>query len=197
MSTNSTTRPWSKASTTSWTLQMQKAPCPRSFPRNCPRSCPRKDRLGLWILLCSARYPRRVHLITAVQRSERNRNHRPNISSRNTQQWSRSFLRHCSKYRVRTTSCKKKPLIFFCRQDKIQKRASNVMKLALENEKLKAELKAMTDRLEAAKKAAERRANGLVEIPEPPESWNNYHVTPIVYPTISRWLYKYSTSRVP
>jgi hypothetical protein len=44
------------------------------------------------------------------------------------------------------------------------------MKLALENEKLKAELKAMTDRLEAAKKAAERRANGLVEIPEPPES---------------------------
>ncbi|KAF8959027.1 hypothetical protein BDZ97DRAFT_1839457 [Flammula alnicola] len=40
---------------------------------------------------------------------------------------------------------------------KIQKRASNVMKLAEENEKLKTELKAMTARLEAAERAAERR----------------------------------------
>ncbi|KAF9480105.1 hypothetical protein BDN70DRAFT_877990 [Pholiota conissans] len=45
---------------------------------------------------------------------------------------------------------------------KIQKRASNVMKLAQENEKLKAELKAMTDRLEAAERAAERRREQLL-----------------------------------
>ncbi|KAF8201439.1 hypothetical protein BJ912DRAFT_920971 [Pholiota molesta] len=45
---------------------------------------------------------------------------------------------------------------------KIQKRASNVMKLAQENEKLKAELKAMTDRLEAAERAAERRREQLM-----------------------------------
>ena len=49
-------------------------------------------------------------------------------------------------------------LIFFFlfgsqeKSEKIQKRASNVMKLAQENENLKAELKALTDRLEAAKK---------------------------------------------
>jgi len=41
-------------------------------------------------------------------------------------------------------------------QEKIQKRASNVMKLAQENEKLKAELKAMTDRLEAAERRREK-----------------------------------------
>jgi len=46
-----------------------------------------------------------------------------------------------------------------CVQEKIQKRASNVMKLAQENEKLKEELKAMTDRLEAA----ERRRKALTE----------------------------------
>lgn len=34
----------------------------------------------------------------------------------------------------------------------MQKRASNVMKLTQEHEKLKAELKAMSDRLEAAEK---------------------------------------------
>jgi len=44
---------------------------------------------------------------------------------------------------------------------KIHKRASNVMKLAQENEKLKAELKAMTDRLEAAERAATRRREQL------------------------------------
>lgn len=37
-------------------------------------------------------------------------------------------------------------------QEKVKKRASNVQKLAEENEKLKAELKAMTDRLEAAER---------------------------------------------
>lgn len=36
------------------------------------------------------------------------------------------------------------------------------MKLAQENEKLKAELKAMTDRLEAAERAAERRREQLL-----------------------------------
>ena len=34
----------------------------------------------------------------------------------------------------------------------MQKRASNVVKLAQENEKLKAELRAMTERLEAAER---------------------------------------------
>jgi hypothetical protein len=34
----------------------------------------------------------------------------------------------------------------------VQKRASNVLKLSEENEKLKAELKAMSDRLEAAER---------------------------------------------
>lgn len=47
--------------------------------------------------------------------------------------------------------------------DKIQKRASNVMKLAQETEKLKAELKALTDRLEAA----EEREGKLMEHPSP------------------------------
>jgi len=45
---------------------------------------------------------------------------------------------------------------------KVQKRASNVLKLAQENEKLKAELKAMSDRLEAAERRREelaRKAN--------------------------------------
>ncbi|TFY80996.1 hypothetical protein EWM64_g3015 [Hericium alpestre] len=36
--------------------------------------------------------------------------------------------------------------------DKVQKRASNVLKLAEENEKLKQELRAMSDRLEAAER---------------------------------------------
>lgn len=38
------------------------------------------------------------------------------------------------------------------REEKVQKRASNVLKLTEENEKLKAELKAMTDRIEAAER---------------------------------------------
>ncbi|KAF9457174.1 hypothetical protein BDZ94DRAFT_261882 [Collybia nuda] len=41
---------------------------------------------------------------------------------------------------------------------KVQKRASNVMKLSQENEKLKAELKAMSDRLEAAERRREELA---------------------------------------
>lgn len=44
-------------------------------------------------------------------------------------------------------------------EEKVQKRASNVLKLAEKNEKLKAELKAMTDRIEAA----ERRKIQLTE----------------------------------
>ena len=43
-------------------------------------------------------------------------------------------------------------LTYTCRLAKVSKRASNVMKLAQENEKLKADLKALTDRLEAAEK---------------------------------------------
>ncbi|KAH9484333.1 hypothetical protein JR316_0003814 [Psilocybe cubensis] len=46
--------------------------------------------------------------------------------------------------------------------EKVQKRQSNVLKLAEENEKLKAELKAMTDRLEAA----ERRKKELISLEE-------------------------------
>ncbi|KZT26253.1 hypothetical protein NEOLEDRAFT_1063236 [Neolentinus lepideus HHB14362 ss-1] len=45
--------------------------------------------------------------------------------------------------------------------ERVQKRASNVLKLAQENEKLNAELKAMTERLEAAerkRKELEQRA---------------------------------------
>jgi len=38
------------------------------------------------------------------------------------------------------------------REEKVQKRASNVLKLTEKNEKLKAELKAMTDRIEAAER---------------------------------------------
>jgi outer membrane murein-binding lipoprotein Lpp len=38
------------------------------------------------------------------------------------------------------------------RTDKVQKRASNVLKLSQEHEKLKEELRAMTERLEAAER---------------------------------------------
>lgn len=48
------------------------------------------------------------------------------------------------------------------RVEKVQKRQSNVLKLVEENEKLKAELKAMTDRLEAA----ERRKKELKSLEE-------------------------------
>lgn len=41
---------------------------------------------------------------------------------------------------------------------KVQKRASNVMRLSQENENLKAELKAMSDRLEAAERRREELA---------------------------------------
>ena len=47
------------------------------------------------------------------------------------------------------------------KSEKIQKRASNVMKLAQENKNLEAELKALTDRLEAA----EKREGKLMEHP--------------------------------
>ena len=42
--------------------------------------------------------------------------------------------------------------ISLCRLDKVQKRASNVLKLAQENEKLKEELRAMNERIEAAER---------------------------------------------
>lgn len=38
------------------------------------------------------------------------------------------------------------------REDRVKKRASNILKLTEENEKLAAELKAVTDRLEAAER---------------------------------------------
>ncbi|KAJ2931177.1 hypothetical protein H1R20_g5918, partial [Candolleomyces eurysporus] len=41
-------------------------------------------------------------------------------------------------------------------EEKVHKRASSVLKLAEENEKLKAELKAMTDRIEAAEREKQR-----------------------------------------
>ncbi|KAF8163245.1 hypothetical protein B0H34DRAFT_672291 [Crassisporium funariophilum] len=55
-------------------------------------------------------------------------------------------------------------------QEKIQKRASNVMKLAQENEKLKAELKAMTDRLEAAERRRAQLKTKEQKIMEDPSS---------------------------
>ncbi|KAJ7046727.1 hypothetical protein C8F04DRAFT_1061524 [Mycena alexandri] len=54
--------------------------------------------------------------------------------------------------------------------DKVKKRASNVLKLSQENEKLKAELKAMTDRLEAAEKRREMLARKQQQTMEPPSS---------------------------
>ncbi|KAJ7774768.1 hypothetical protein B0H16DRAFT_1508279 [Mycena metata] len=54
--------------------------------------------------------------------------------------------------------------------DKVKKRASNVLKLSQENEKLKAELKAMTDRLEAAEKRREMLARKQQQVMEPPSS---------------------------
>ncbi|KIJ69244.1 hypothetical protein HYDPIDRAFT_105845 [Hydnomerulius pinastri MD-312] len=43
--------------------------------------------------------------------------------------------------------------------EKVQKRASNVLKLSQENEKLKEELRAMTARLEAAERRRQEIAN--------------------------------------
>ncbi|KAJ7219220.1 hypothetical protein GGX14DRAFT_435135 [Mycena pura] len=54
--------------------------------------------------------------------------------------------------------------------DKVRKRASNVLKLSEENEKLKAELKAMSDRLEAAERRREQLARKQQHIMEPPSS---------------------------
>ncbi|KAJ7685132.1 hypothetical protein DFH06DRAFT_1157550 [Mycena polygramma] len=54
--------------------------------------------------------------------------------------------------------------------EKVKKRASNVLKLSQENEKLKAELKAMTDRLEAAEKRREQLARKQQQVMEPPSS---------------------------
>lgn len=52
----------------------------------------------------------------------------------------------------------------------MQKRASNVLKLAEENEKLKAELKAMTDRLEAAERRRAELLNKEQKLFEEPSS---------------------------
>ncbi|KAJ7470709.1 hypothetical protein FB451DRAFT_1254590 [Mycena latifolia] len=54
--------------------------------------------------------------------------------------------------------------------EKVKKRASNVMKLSQENEKLKAELKAMTDRLEAAERRREQLARKQQHVMDPPSS---------------------------
>ncbi|KAF9264835.1 hypothetical protein L218DRAFT_998319 [Marasmius fiardii PR-910] len=52
--------------------------------------------------------------------------------------------------------------------EKVEKRASNVQRLAQENEKLKAELKAMSDRLEAAERRREELSQKKQVIREPP-----------------------------
>ncbi|KAG6879522.1 hypothetical protein C0992_001855 [Termitomyces sp. T32_za158] len=52
--------------------------------------------------------------------------------------------------------------------EKVQKRVSNVMKLSQENEKLRAELKAMTDRLERVERRRDelaRRQQVVMEAP--------------------------------
>ncbi|KAG1756576.1 uncharacterized protein EDB91DRAFT_1041078, partial [Suillus paluster] len=49
--------------------------------------------------------------------------------------------------------------------EKVQKRASNVMKLTQENEKLKEELKAMTARLEAAERKRQELASRFQQQP--------------------------------
>ncbi|KAH0583948.1 hypothetical protein H2248_009531 [Termitomyces sp. 'cryptogamus'] len=54
--------------------------------------------------------------------------------------------------------------------EKVQKRASNVIKLSQENEKLKAELKAMTDRLERAERRRDELARRQQMVMEPPSS---------------------------
>ncbi|KAG6832362.1 hypothetical protein H0H92_002630 [Tricholoma furcatifolium] len=53
---------------------------------------------------------------------------------------------------------------------KIQKRASNIMKLSEENDKLKAELKAMAERLERAERRREELAKRQQMIMEAPSS---------------------------
>ncbi|EAU88595.1 hypothetical protein CC1G_04301 [Coprinopsis cinerea okayama7 len=53
---------------------------------------------------------------------------------------------------------------------KLQKRASNVMKLSEENDKLKEELKAMTERLEAAERRKTELQARRQQVMEPPSS---------------------------
>ncbi|KAG1768388.1 hypothetical protein EDD22DRAFT_772280, partial [Suillus occidentalis] len=52
------------------------------------------------------------------------------------------------------------------RAEKVQKRASNVMKLTQENEKLKEELRAMTARLEAAERKRQELASRFPKQPQ-------------------------------
>jgi len=50
-------------------------------------------------------------------------------------------------------------MVTSCSAEKVQKRASNVMKLTQENEKLKEELRAMSARLEAAERKRQELAS--------------------------------------
>ncbi|KAJ7273657.1 hypothetical protein B0H12DRAFT_1228485 [Mycena haematopus] len=54
--------------------------------------------------------------------------------------------------------------------ERVKKRASNVLKLSQENEKLKAELQAMQERLEKAEARREQLARKQQQITEPPSS---------------------------
>ncbi|KAF8212291.1 hypothetical protein K438DRAFT_1806299 [Mycena galopus ATCC 62051] len=54
--------------------------------------------------------------------------------------------------------------------ERVKKRASNVLKLSQENEKLKAELKAMQERLEKAEARREQLARKQQQVMEPPSS---------------------------
>ncbi|CAA7271757.1 unnamed protein product [Cyclocybe aegerita] len=55
-------------------------------------------------------------------------------------------------------------------EEKVQKRASSVLKLARENERLQAELKAMTERIEAAERRRAQLAEKEQKIMEEPSS---------------------------
>ncbi|PFH54411.1 hypothetical protein AMATHDRAFT_44914 [Amanita thiersii Skay4041] len=59
------------------------------------------------------------------------------------------------------------PMIL-CREEKYKKRASNLLKLTEEHEKLKAELKAVSDRLEAAERRRDELAKKEQKIMEEP-----------------------------
>ena len=52
------------------------------------------------------------------------------------------------------------------REDRVKKRASNILKLTEENEKLAAELKAVTDRLEAAERRRKELAHPSQKVME-------------------------------
>ena len=60
--------------------------------------------------------------------------------------------------------------IGYFRDDKVNKRASNVMKLSQENEKLQAELKAMAERLDAMERRRAQLAAKEQKILEEPSS---------------------------